>query len=45
MEGEAIVPVKVLFLSIGECLDQELRVGGLGSRERGEGIGDFQRGN
>jgi hypothetical protein len=45
MGGEALDPVKVLCLSIGECQDQEAGVGGLGSRRRGEGIGDFQRGN
>ena len=45
MGGEALGPVKVLCPSIGECQGQEAGVGGLGSRERGEGIGDFWRGN
>ena len=31
--------------SIGECQDREVGVGGLVSRERGDGIGYFQRGN
>ena len=43
MGGEALGIVKVLCPSIGECQGQE--VGELGSRERGEGIGDFRRGN
>ncbi|KRX29518.1 hypothetical protein T09_14012 [Trichinella sp. T9] len=30
---------------IGDCQGQEEGVGGLVSRGRGEGIGDFQRGN
>ena len=45
MGGEALGPVKVLCPSIGECQGQEEGVGGLGSRGRGEGIGDFRRGN
>jgi hypothetical protein len=45
MGGEALDPVKVLCPSIGECLGQEAGVGGLGSRGRGDGIGDFWRGN
>jgi hypothetical protein len=45
MEGEALGPVKILCPSIGECLVQEVGVGGLGSRGREERIGDFQRGN
>ena len=45
MGGEALGPVKVLCPSLGECQGQEVRVGGLGSKEREEGIGDFQRGN
>ena len=32
---------KVLCPSIGECQGQEAGVGGLGSRARGQGIGDF----
>ena len=45
MGEEALGPVKVLCPSIGECQGQEAGVGGLESRGRGEGIGDFQRGN
>jgi hypothetical protein len=45
MGGEALGLVEILCPSIGECLGQELGVGGLGSRGRGEGIEDFQRGN
>jgi hypothetical protein len=45
MGGEALGPVKVLCLSIGECQGQDVGVGGLGTRGRGEWIGDFQRGN
>jgi hypothetical protein len=45
MGGEALGPVKVLCLSIGECQGQEAGVGGLGSRGKGKKIGDFQRGN
>jgi hypothetical protein len=41
MRGEALGPVKALFLSIGECQGQEAGVGRLGSRERGEDIGIF----
>ena len=40
--GEAFGPVKVLCPSIGECQGQELGVGGLVSRGRGEGKGGFQ---
>jgi hypothetical protein len=40
MGGEAFGPVKVLCLNIGEGLGQEVGVGGLRSRERGERIGD-----
>jgi hypothetical protein len=45
MGGEALGLVKILCPSIGECQGQEARVGGLESRERGEGIPDFRRGN
>ena len=45
MGGEALGSVKVLCPSIGECLGQEVEVGGLESRRRGERIGDFWRGN
>jgi hypothetical protein len=41
MGGEALGPVKVLCPSIGECQVKEVGVGGLVSRGRGEGIGDF----
>ena len=40
MGGEALGLVKVLCSSIGECLGQEVGVGGLGNRGRGEGGGD-----
>ena len=43
--GEALGPVKILCPSIGECMCQEAGMGGLGTRRRGENIGDFQRGN
>jgi hypothetical protein len=45
MGGEALGPVKALLSSIGKCQDQVAGVGGMGSRGKGEGIGDFQRGN
>jgi hypothetical protein len=45
MGGEALGLAKILCPSIGECLGQDEGVGRLGSRGRGEGIGDFQRGN
>ena len=34
--------MKALCPSVGECQGQEEGVGGLVSRGRGEGIGDFQ---
>jgi hypothetical protein len=37
--------LNVICPSIGECQGQEAGVGELGSREKGEGIGYFQRGN
>jgi hypothetical protein len=37
--------MKVLYPSTGKCLGLEAGVGGLGSRESLEEIGDFQRGN
>jgi hypothetical protein len=43
--GEALGLAKDLCPSKGECHGQETGVGGLGSRGRVEGIGDFQRGN
>jgi hypothetical protein len=45
MGGEDLGPVKLLCPSIRECQDQEAGGGALGSKARGEGIGDFQRGN
>jgi hypothetical protein len=45
MGGKALGHVKVLCPSIGECLGQEAGVGGLGSRGRGERIGDFLKRN
>jgi hypothetical protein len=44
MGGEALGPVKFLCPSIGECQGQEAGVDGMGSRERGEGIGSFSEG-
>ena len=41
----ALGPVKAVFPSVGECQDQEVGVGGLVSRGRGDRIGGFQRGN
>ena len=43
MGGEALGPVKALFLSVGEFQGQEVGVCGMVSR--GRGIGGFQRGN
>ena len=45
MEGEALGPVNALCPSVGKCQGQEAGVGGLVSRGRDEGIGDFWRGN
>ena len=45
MRGEALVPVKALCPSVGECQGQEVGLGGLVSRGRGEGIDGFWRGN
>ena len=45
MEGEDLGLVKVLCPSIGEYQGQEVGVSGLGSRGRGEGLGDFWKGN
>jgi hypothetical protein len=42
-EGETLGPVKVLCPRVGECLGQEERVGGLGSKGRAERIGDIWR--
>jgi hypothetical protein len=40
-QWEDLGPVKVLCPSIGECLDQEAGVVGLGRRGRGERVGIF----
>jgi hypothetical protein len=45
MGVEALGPVKVLCPSIEKCHGQKAEVGALGSRGRGEEIGDFQRRN
>ena len=45
MGGEALCLAKILYPSIGECQGQVVGVDGLGSRRRGEGIGNFQKGN
>jgi hypothetical protein len=45
MGGEALVPVNVICPNIEECQGQEAGVGGLVSREVGEGILDFWRRN
>jgi hypothetical protein len=49
MEGEALGPMKALCPSVGECQGREAGVGrwvrehpANRSRERGNGIGDFQ---
>ena len=41
MCGLVLDPMKALCSSVGECQGQEVEVGGLVSRVRGEGIGDF----
>jgi hypothetical protein len=43
MGGEALGPMKALCPTIRECRGQEEGVGGLESKGRGEGIGDFWR--
>jgi hypothetical protein len=45
MEGDTLGPVRALCLSVGEYQGQEVGVGGLVSRGRGERIGGFRRGN
>jgi hypothetical protein len=40
MGGEALGPVKVLCLNVGNYQGQEARMGGLLSRGRGEGMGE-----
>ena len=44
MAGEALGLVKIICPSIGECQGQEVGVGGLGSRGKGEGRGNFLEG-
>ena len=44
-ETETLGLVMILCPSMGEYQGQEVLVGGLGSRGKGEGIGDFWRGN
>ena len=45
MGGEALGPVKALSSSVGECQGQEVGVGGLVSKGRGEGVEGFWREN
>ena len=45
MRGEVLGLVKALCPSVADCQDREVGVGGLVSRGRGDGIGEFQRGN
>jgi hypothetical protein len=45
MGGEALGPVKAWCPSVGECQDREAKVGGLLSRGRGDGIGEFRSGS
>jgi hypothetical protein len=45
MGGETLGPEKALCPSVEECQSQEAGVGGMVSRQRGQGIGSFQRGN
>jgi hypothetical protein len=45
MGGKALGLVKILCPSLRECQDLEVGVGELRSKGRGEGIGDFLRGN
>jgi hypothetical protein len=44
MQGEALVPVKVLCPRIEECQDQEWEWVGLGSRGRREGDRGYSEG-
>ena len=44
MEGEALYPVKVQCPSIVECQGQEVGVGGLVKKGRGEGDREFLEG-
>jgi hypothetical protein len=45
MGGEALGPEKARCPSVGEFQDRKAGVGGLVSKGRADGIGDFQRGN
>jgi hypothetical protein len=45
MGREALVSLKVLCPSIEECQGQEVGVGGLVNRGKGEGIVGFWKGN
>jgi hypothetical protein len=45
MGGEALGPVTVIYLIIGDCQGQEVGLWGLVIRGSGEGIRGFQRGN
>ena len=42
MGGEGLDLAKIICPSTGECQIQKVRVGRLGSRAGGEGIGDFR---
>jgi hypothetical protein len=42
--GVALGLVKARCPSVGECQDREVEVGGLVSKERGDGIGVFSEG-
>ena len=44
MRGEALGLVKALCLSVGECQNREVGVGGLVSKGMGKGIGGFSEG-
>ena len=45
MRGEALGLVKAQCPGVGECQDREAGVGGLVSREKGDDMRGFQRGN
>jgi hypothetical protein len=44
MRGEALGPVKVLCLSVGEFEDREAGVGGLGEQGEGKGVSEGKPG-
>jgi hypothetical protein len=44
MRGEALGLVKALCLSVGECQNREVGVGGLVSKGKRDGIGGFLEG-